>query len=160
MTTRDETMGDREIIISRLVEGPRRLVFEAFTDAEHLDRWWGPTGFRNSTSAFEFRVGGAWVYVMHGPDGTDYQNRVDWLEIVPPERLRYRLGEREDDPKAFESTITLEDRGETTMLTMRMLFPSKQQRDFVIEHYGAIEGGEQTLGRLAAYVAEEMGGPS
>lgn len=154
----EASTAEREIVISRRIEGPRRLVFEAFTDAEHLDQWWGPTGFRNSTSAFDFRVGGAWVYLMHGPDGTDYPNRVDWLEIVPPERLRYRHGEREDDPNAFETTITLEERGETTLLTLRLLFPSKEQRDFAIDQVGAIEGGEQTLARLAAFVEEGTGG--
>ena len=63
---------DREIVISRIIDAPRELVFEAFTDVRHLSRWWGPTGFTTTTRAFEFRVGGEWVFVMHGPDGTDY----------------------------------------------------------------------------------------
>jgi uncharacterized protein YndB with AHSA1/START domain len=61
---------DREIVVSRVIGAPRELVFEAFTEVRHLSRWWGPEGFTTSTRAFEFRVGGEWVFVMHGPDGT------------------------------------------------------------------------------------------
>src|ERR1700730_9629904 len=64
---------DREIVISRVINAPRELVFEAFTEVRHLSRWWGPDGFTTTTRAFEFRVGGEWEFVMHGPDGTDYQ---------------------------------------------------------------------------------------
>jgi uncharacterized protein YndB with AHSA1/START domain len=60
---------DREIVISRVISAPRELVFEAFTEVRHLSRWWGPEGFTTTTWAFEFRVGGEWIFVMHGPDG-------------------------------------------------------------------------------------------
>ena len=62
---------DREIVISRVIGAPRELVFEAFTRVRHLSRWWGPEGFTTTTRSFEFRVGGEWDFVMHGPDGTD-----------------------------------------------------------------------------------------
>jgi len=67
---------DREIVISRVISAPRELVFEAFTEVRHLSRWWGPEGFTTTTRAFEFRAGGVWDFVMHGPDGTDYQ---EWI---------------------------------------------------------------------------------
>src|SRR6185437_6046163 len=60
---------DREIVISRVIDAPRELVFEAFTEVRHLSRWWGPDGFTTTTRAFEFRVGADWDFVMHGPDG-------------------------------------------------------------------------------------------
>src|SRR5437879_2998568 len=78
---------DREIVMSRVISAPRELVFEAFTQVRHLSRWWGPEGFSTTTRSFEFRVGGAWDFVMHGPDGTDYQEWITWREIVPPERI-------------------------------------------------------------------------
>src|SRR5712692_1041871 len=78
---------DREIVISRVISAPRELVFEAFTEVRHLSRWWGPEGFTTTTRAFEFRVGGEWDFVMHGPDGTDYQEWISWTEIAPPERI-------------------------------------------------------------------------
>jgi uncharacterized protein YndB with AHSA1/START domain len=148
---------DREIVVSRTITGPRRLVFQAFTDVRHLDRWWGPDGFTTTTRSFEFRPGGVWDFVMHGPDGTDYPNRIEWLEIVPPERLVFLHGERQDDPRAFVSTVTLVERGDatevTTEVTMLAVFKSKEQRDEAVERFGAVEGGKQTLGRLEAYVS-------
>jgi hypothetical protein len=76
----------REIVITRVISAPREVVFEAFTEVRHLSRWWGPEGFTTTTRAFEFRVGGQWDFVMHGPDGTDYQEWISWTEIAPPER--------------------------------------------------------------------------
>jgi hypothetical protein len=64
---------EREIVISQVADCPRDLLFEAFTQVRHLSRWWGPHGFTTTTRSFEFRVGGVWDFVMHGPDGTDYQ---------------------------------------------------------------------------------------
>ena len=97
---------DREIVISRVINAPRELVFEAFTEVRHLSRWWGPEGFTTTTRAFEFRVGGEWDFVMHGPDGTDYQEWISWTEIAPPERIALLHGESRGDPNAFESVLT------------------------------------------------------
>src|SRR6201999_1097875 len=105
---------DREIVISRGLDAPRELVFEAFTEVRHLSRWWGPEGFTTTTRAFEFRVGGEWEFVMHGPDGTDYQEWVSWTEIAPPERIELVHGESRDDPNAFESVLTFAPDGAAT----------------------------------------------
>jgi uncharacterized protein YndB with AHSA1/START domain len=148
---------DRVIVISRVIGAPRELVFEAFTRVRHLSRWWGPAGFSTTTRSFEFRVGGEWDFVMHGPDGTDYQEWITWREIVPPERIALLHGESRDDPDAFESVLTFELAGEQTRIVMRTVFPTKDLRDEAVEKYHAIEGGEQTLGNLAAYVAELTG---
>lgn len=144
---------DREIVISRLIDAPRELVFEAFTEARHLSQWWGPEGFTTTTRAFEFRVGGEWVFVMHGPDGTDYREWITWTEIVPPERIVLSHGEVRGDPNAFETVLTFAPDGAATRLEMRTVFPTRKQRDEAVEKYHAIEGGRQTLGNLAAYVA-------
>ena len=144
---------DREIVISRVISAPRELVFEAFTEVRHLSRWWGPEGFTTTTRSFEFRVGEAWDFVMHGPDGTDYQEWITWREIVPPERIALLHGESRDDPNAFESVLTFEPAGEQTRVVMRAVFPTKELRDEAVEKYHAIEGGEQTLRNLAAYLA-------
>ena len=144
---------DREIVVTRIIEGPRSLVFEAYTDPRHLGHWWGPNGFTTTTRAFEFRPGGVWDFVMHGPDGTDYPNWIEWREIEPPSGSSFSDGDRPDDPRAFVSTVTLVERGGATEVTMRAVFKTKAQRDEVVERYHAIEGGKQTLGRLALYVA-------
>src|SRR5213075_156167 len=145
---------DREIVISRVISAPRELVFEAFTRVRHLSRWWGPEGFTTTTRSFAFRVGGAWDFVMHGPDGTDYQEWITWREIVPTARIALLHGESRDDPNAFESVLTFEQAGEQTRIVMRTVFPTKELRDEAVEKYHAIEGGQQTLSNLAAYVTE------
>ncbi|MGW4623974.1 SRPBCC domain-containing protein [Streptomyces sp. NPDC004592] len=145
---------DREVVISRVIGAPRELVFEAFTGVRHLSRWWGPEGFTTTTRTFEFRVGGEWDFVMHGPDGIDYQEWITWREIVPPERIALLHGESRDDPNAFESVLTFEPAGEQTRIVMHTVFPTKELRDEAVEKYHAIEGGEQTLRNLADYVTE------
>ncbi|WP_371525813.1 SRPBCC family protein [Streptomyces sp. NBC_01283] len=145
---------DREIVISRAISAPRELVFEAFTEVRHLSRWWGPEGFTTTTRAFEFRVGGEWDFVMHGPDGTDYQEWISWTQLTPPERIEFLHGESRDDPNAFESALTFASEGEATRIEMRTLFPTKELRDEAVEKYHAIEAGGQTLSNLADYVTE------
>src|SRR5437764_107901 len=119
-----------------------------------LSRWWGPEGFTTTTRAFEFRVGGEWDFVMHGPDGTDYQEWICWTEIAPPERIALLHGESRGDPNAFESVLTFRPDGAATRIEMRTVFPTKEMRAEAVEKYHAIEGGQQTLSNLAAYVTE------
>jgi uncharacterized protein YndB with AHSA1/START domain len=145
---------DREIVISARISARRELVFEAFTEVRHLSRWWGPDGFTTTTRAFAFCVGGTWDFVMHGPDGTDYQEWISWTEIVAPERIALRHGESRDDPNAFASVLTFAPDGAATRIEMRTVFPTKELRDEAVEKYHAIEGGRQTLSNLAAYVTE------
>jgi uncharacterized protein YndB with AHSA1/START domain len=156
-TSGDPTTADREIVISRLIGARPDVVFEAFTEVRHLSRWWGPAGFSTTTRSFEFRVGGEWDFVMHGPDGTDYQEWITWREIVPGARIALLHGESRDDPNAFESVVTLEPAGGGTRIVMRTVFPTKELRDEAVERYHAVEGGEQTVANLAAYVAELTG---
>jgi uncharacterized protein YndB with AHSA1/START domain len=152
--TSEQASADREIVITRIIKAPRERVFEAFTQVRHLAQWWGPEGFTTTTRSFEFRVGGAWDFVMHGPDGTDFQEWIEYREIEAPARIAMLHGEYRGDPNSFESVITFEPVGAGTRITMRTLFPSKELRDQAVEKYHAIEGGEQTLGHLADYVAE------
>ena len=145
---------DREIVVSRLISVPRELVFEAFTEVRHLSQWWGPEGFSTTTTSFEFVVGGEWDFVMHGPDGTDYSEWISWTEITPPERIALVHGEHRGDPNSFESVLTFAPDGDATRIEMHTVFPTKEVRDEAVEKYHAIEGGQQTLGNLAAYVTE------
>jgi uncharacterized protein YndB with AHSA1/START domain len=145
---------DREIVISRVIDAPRELVFEAFTEVRHLSRWWGPEGFTTTTRSFEFRAGSEWNFVMHGPDGTDFLEWIYWTEIVPPERIALLHGEYPGDPNAFESVLTFEPVGAATRIEMHTVFPTKELRDAAVEKFHAIEGGHQTLSNLAAYVTE------
>ncbi|MGB3686604.1 MAG: SRPBCC domain-containing protein [Ornithinimicrobium sp.] len=129
-------------------------MFEAFTKVRHLAQWWGPKGFTTTTRSFEFRVGGDWDFVMHGPDGVDYQEWISWTEIVLSERIALVHGESRDDPNAFESVLAFEPASDQTRIVMRSVFLTKELRDEAVEKYDAIEGGQQTLNNLAAYVTE------
>jgi uncharacterized protein YndB with AHSA1/START domain len=143
----------RTIVTTRVFDAPRALVFEAFTDPRHLMQWWGPSGFTLTIRAIDVRPGGVWRFVMHGPDGVDYENRIVYDEIRPPERLVYHHGGGDDvEPVQFHVTVTFEDLDGRTRLTMRAVFPSVQERNRVVEKYGAIEGAKQTLERLAEHL--------
>ena len=143
---------DREIVLSREFDAPRELVFQAYTDPEHLPHWFGPNGFSLTLHSMDVRPGGTSRYTMHGPDGTDYGNRVVYQEVVHPERLVYLHGEDvDDDPDAFHVTIRFDDLGGRTRVTQRTLFNTAAQREHVIG-FGAVELCHQTLGRLAAYL--------
>src|SRR5918911_1117503 len=99
-------------------------------------------------------IGAPRDFVMHGPDGTDYQEWISWTEIAPPERIALLHGESRGDPNAFESVLTFAPDGAATRIEMRGVFPTKELRDEAVEKYHAIEGGQQTLSNLAAYVTE------
>jgi uncharacterized protein YndB with AHSA1/START domain len=146
------------MIGTRVFDAPRKLVFSAFTDPTRLAQWWGPNGFTTTTSAFEFKPGGVWRFVMHGPDGRDYQNRITFLEIVPPERLVYRHpGGADVEPVQFTQTLIFADIGQgRTQLTWRGTFPSAEDRARVIKDYGADSGLVQTMARLADFVAAQL----
>ena len=142
---------DREIILTRVFDAPRELVFTAWTDPRHLSHWWGPNGFTITMHECEVRVGGACRFTMHGPDGTDYRNRIIYREIVRPERLVYDHDGDVDDPHGFQVTVTFADEGGRTHLASRMVFATAEQRQATAD-FGAVELGNQTMAKLAEYL--------
>jgi uncharacterized protein YndB with AHSA1/START domain len=151
----EKLVGDREIAATRVFDAPRELVWKAWTEPEHIAQWWGPNGFTTTTHSMELRPGGVWRYVMHGPDGRDYRNKVTYLEVVKPERLVYNHGGEEDvEPVNHHVTVTFREQGDKTRVDMRMVFVSAEARTHVIEAYGAFEGLKQHMGRLEAYLAK------
>jgi uncharacterized protein YndB with AHSA1/START domain len=141
---------DREIVTTRVFDAPRELVFQMWTDPKHVGRWWGPNGFTTTTHEMDVRPGGVWRFVMHGPDGVDYPNHIAYREVVKPERLTYLHG----PTPLFDVTVTFEERGGKTELTMRALFETAAQRDQVVKDFGAMEGAKQHLARLAEFLAK------
>lgn len=143
---------EASMTVRRTFDAPRERVWEALTHADQVDQWWGPDGFTTTTDEMAVEPGGVWRFVMVGPDGEEYQNRVEYDEVAAPERLGYRHGSP-DDPEQFRVTITLEDVGEgKTELTMESRFPSPAALDDALE-FGADGGAEQTLSRLSEYLA-------
>jgi uncharacterized protein YndB with AHSA1/START domain len=140
---------DREIVATRLFDAPRELVWDAFTQPQHIAQWFGPRGFTNTIHAMDVRAGGKWTFIMHGPDGVNYDNEVDYIEVVRPERLVYVHG----PVPRFDVTVTFAEDGQRTRLTMRSLFESAAVRNQVVEERGALDGMNQTLDRLGEFLS-------
>ncbi len=141
-------LGPREIVSTRVVGAARELAFKAFTDRDHLVHWWGPKGFTNTFHEFDMQPGGTWRFVMHGPDGVNYQNKSVFVEIVKPERIVF---EHVSGPQ-FQMTIALAEQGGKTRITWRMLFESAAECDKVKKL--AVEANEQNFDRLEAELAK------
>ena len=147
-----------EIVTTRFLEAPRELVYRVFTDPTHVSRWWGPQGFRTTTHAHDLRVGGEWRFTMHGPDGTDWPNRIRYAEIVPNERLAYDHDDGSDaaDARRFKNLVTFAEAGRGTLVTMRARFASAEECE-ATKKFGAEQGGRDTLARLDGVVSEANG---
>jgi uncharacterized protein YndB with AHSA1/START domain len=143
----------REISATRVFDAPRELVWKVWTDPNHISHWWGPKGFTNTIHKMDVKPGGRWEFIMHGPDGVDYPNMVNYLEVNPPERLVYDHGEK-GELTYFRVTVSFEDLGGKTKLTMQMLFETAEQRSQVVEKYGAVKGLMQTMLKLREYLGK------
>lgn len=142
-----------EIVMTRLIAAPRDLAFTAFTDRDHISRWWGPNGFTTTTTEMDVRPGGQWLFTMHGPDGKNYPNRVRYTEVRKPEFITYDHdgGDGDDGTHSFKADITFEPEDGKTRVTLRLICASKEQREMMAK-FDAIEGGNQTLSRLEDYL--------
>jgi uncharacterized protein YndB with AHSA1/START domain len=145
---------DRELVLQRDLPFPVELVWTALTDPQHVNKWFGPDGFRNERVSMDLRVGGVWSFDMVAPDGTRYPNHCVFKAIVPQQRIVYDQGDGER--MWFENTISLEKTAKGTRITIRQLFPTREERDHVVTTYGAIEGGKQHLAKLEAYVRQHL----
>ncbi|MEO5913064.1 MAG: SRPBCC family protein [Luteolibacter sp.] len=139
---------DTAIITTRLIDIPRERVFGAFSDPLQLAKWWGPEGFTNTFEKFEFRPGGGWKFVMHGPNGADYPNESEFLEIVEPEKIVF---DHLRPMHHYHMVMTFADEGGNTRLTWNMTFQdqaeSEKLRDFILK------ANEQNFDRLEAHLA-------
>jgi len=147
---------DREIVLSRVFEAPRDLVFRAWTEKEHFAKWFGPRGYITTIREADMRVGGLLRFDMEAPDGKVWDNRIEFVEIKRPELLVFDHGaDKDDDPGRFHVTITFEEQSDKkTVMTMRQLHPTKEQRAIGIG-FGAVELGYQTFDKLAAHLRSQ-----
>lgn len=147
-----DAVAEHTITVRRTIRAPPQRVFDAFLDAAALRKWFGPDGFDTVTHGLDPRVGGMWIFTMHGPDGTDYPNWVKYLEITPPERIEWDQGQDPDEPPWHRTTVTFEEVGDGTEVTLHLRLPDAEALRRAVDEVGAIEGGKQTLARLGAYV--------
>lgn len=148
---------EREIVLSRVLDAPRGLVYKVWTDPEHLTQWFSPAGFSSETLECDIRVGGRWRFIYTGPDDRRYDNRVVFSTIIPERRIEFEHGsDVDDDPHRFHVTITFDEQSDgKTVLTLRQLHPTRAQRDAGIG-FGAVEIGYTTLDKLALYLEEVL----
>lgn len=149
---------DREVVITRVIDATRERVWKAWADPEQVAVWWGPYGFKTTTQGREFKPGGTWKHTMIGPDGVGYPNFVKFEEVAEPERIVYtNAGAKKGEYDVrFRTTVTFKAVGDKTELTMRTVFDTAAMREMVVRKFGAIEGGRQTLSRLASHLAGEF----
>jgi uncharacterized protein YndB with AHSA1/START domain len=143
---------DREIKVSRLLNAPIGLVWEVWTNPDHIKNWWGPNGFTNTIHLMDVKKEGEWELTMHGPDGTDYKNRSIFKEIVKNKKLVY---EHVSGPK-FLATIEFESQGEKTFINWHMLFESREQFIQVVKTFKADEGLKQNVEKLDHYLQAQI----
>ncbi|HWT96624.1 MAG TPA: SRPBCC family protein [Terriglobales bacterium] len=144
---------DREIVLSRVIAAPRERVFQAWTDPTQIVQWFGPDGFKTESLECDIRVGGRWRFIYTGPDGTRYDNRMVFLRIEAPWLIEMQHGcDKDNDAARFHVIVTFDSQSDgKTVMTMRQLHPTKEQRDATIG-FGAVEFGYQTVGKLARYL--------
>lgn len=146
-----EVEQENEIVVSRVIDAPREVIFDAFTRIDHLNGWWAPPGSTMNTRSFDLRPGGVWDATIQDARGGSYPSYIVWKEIERPERLVWSFGMSNNDPRPVLTTLVLSERGETTEVTLRLGFASKAERDQRVGHY-AVQGASQTLDRVASYV--------
>lgn len=144
-----------EIQITRIYDAPVKTVWEAWTDPKQVAQWWGPRGFTITTHSKDLKVGGTWVYTMHGPDGQDYPNKTVYHEVIQYQRLVYDHGATEDRPPLFRVTVLFSDmKGKTKMdMTMALATPeaAAETRKFIKK-----ANGNSTWDRLAEYLVKGL----
>lgn len=152
MTTRNATTftkpSDREIVMSRVFDAPRELVFRAYTEAEHIPHWWGPRGLTTTVDTLDPRPGGAWRFVQRDQDGNEYGFHGEFREVVAPERLVYTFEFEGMPGHVVVDTLTFEEQDGKTTVTALSLFESVADRDGMLES-GMESGAVESWDRLA-----------
>jgi len=154
MTTRAKP---NEIKITRIYDAPVHLVWDAWTDPEQVAQWWGPRGFTITTHGKDLRAGGHWAYTMHGPDGTDYENKTLYHEVEEHAKLVYDHGGNDDRPPLFHVTVLFREVDGKTEMDMTMALATPEAAEEIKKHIKRA-GGNSTWDRLAEYLEKEGSG--
>jgi uncharacterized protein YndB with AHSA1/START domain len=146
------TPSDREVVITRIVDAPRRLVFETLSNPKHVPQWLtGPEGWTMPVCEIDLRPGGAWRYVYRKHDGSEMTMQGTYREVAPPERLVATESWGPEWPETVNITVLTEAGGQTT-ITMTIRYPSLAARDAALRT-GMKDGMDQSLAKLDALLA-------
>jgi uncharacterized protein YndB with AHSA1/START domain len=145
------TPSDREIVMTRVFDAPRDLVFEAHSSCEHMSRWWGPRKYEVVSCEIDFRPGGKWRIVHRDPDGEEFGFHGEYREIVRPERIVWTFEFEGMPGHVSVETLTLEEHDGKTTFTGTSVFDSVEERDGMLES-GMESGAAETMDRLDEYL--------
>ena len=150
-----KTLSDREIAMERVFDAPRELVFAAYTDPAHIPHWWGPRGVTTTVDTMDVRPGGTWRYVSSGPDREDVVFYGEYLEVSPPERIKwtFMFDVEGMGPQGGPETLTLEDVGGKTKVTAVSHMGTPEIIEGALAT-GMVGGAIETYDRLEALLAE------
>lgn len=146
-----------EIYITRIYEAPVKAVWDAWVDPKQVAKWWGPRGFTITTKSKDVRVGGKWIYTMHGPDGTDWPNVTVYHEVEKYSRLVYDHGGSDDRPPLFRVTVDFSETKGKTKMEMTMALATAEEAAETAKFIKKA-GGNSTWDRLAEFLAKESKG--
>ncbi|MFN3280174.1 MAG: SRPBCC domain-containing protein [Tabrizicola sp.] len=147
-------VAERTMILQRVIKAPVPVVWGAWWNPDSLPRWWGPEGFSCRTARIDLRAGGEWVFDMIGPDGTVWPNHHKYGAVIPGARLDYTLHWGENGPKHADAWAMFDDLGGHTRITLGMVFATAREFQDA-RGFGAVELGQQTLGKLARIIGAE-----
>ena len=148
---------ERRLIVERVFDAPRALVWKAWTEPEHLARWWGPRGWTTTNYEMEVRPGGVWHYCMRGPGGEESWGKAVYREIVEPHRIVYldtfsdAEGNTVEGMPAVLITFEFAEHDGKTKITSRGEFASVEELESVLA-MGVVQGLTETWDRLAEYL--------
>lgn len=143
---------DRSIRLTKQLNAPVEKVWNAWTNTDHIKHWWGPNGFTNTITKIDLQPGGEWLLVMHGPDGTDYDNKSVFTEVVTNRKIAYE----HISGHYFIATIEFEAKGDSTVMHWEMLFDTPEEYHQFINEYKVGESLRQNIERLAQYLEQSF----
>jgi uncharacterized protein YndB with AHSA1/START domain len=144
-----EKTENRELRITRTFNASIELMWEVWTEPEHIINWWGPKGFTSTIHHMDLKEGGEWKMTMHGPDGTNYPNRSIFKEIIPFKKIVF-----EHFNPHFITTVLFESKGNETFIDWRLLFDTADMRETIVKAHKADEGQKQNVERLEKYLSK------
>ncbi|HEV8512254.1 MAG TPA: SRPBCC domain-containing protein [Cyclobacteriaceae bacterium] len=144
-------VAERELRIERMLNAPIELVWEVWTDPEHIKNWWGPNGFTNTIHKMEVAEGSEWLLTMHGPDGKNYANRSIFKEVVRHRKIVY-----EHFNPNFIATVEFESQQDKTFMKWQMLFDTRELYETVVKTFGADKGMRENVLKLEIYLTQKM----
>lgn len=137
--------------IQRSINAPVAVVWEAWTQPEHIAHWWGPAGCTSTIHIMDFREGGEWKLTIHGPDGTNYPNRSIFKRIIPLKKIVF-----EHFNPYFIAKVLFEPKGGETLLDWTMKFDTAEMHDIIVKAHKADEGQKQNIEKLEQYLQQQM----